>query len=93
MRNQTLGDARRNVTIPSPATMRKPAKSLFYSVPFDTGGDSDEDAFRRALAVGYTTATPNFVVVGIDREHRRLVFHQIEDSEVPEMTKQLGARA
>ncbi|MCA1827947.1 MAG: Na+/H+ antiporter subunit E [Myxococcales bacterium] len=73
--------------------LRKPAESLFYSVPFDTGGDSDEDAFRRALAVGYTTATPNFVIVGIDHAHRRLVYHQIQKSDVPEMTRRLGAKA
>lgn len=73
--------------------LRKPAESLFYSVPFETGGDSDEDAFRRALAVSYTCATPNFVVVGIDMEHRRLVYHQIQKSDVPEMTKRLGAKA
>jgi multisubunit Na+/H+ antiporter MnhE subunit len=72
--------------------LRKPAESLFFSVPFDAGGDTDEDAFRRALAVGYTTATPNFVIIGVDRAHGRLVYHQIQKSEVPEMTKRLGAR-
>lgn len=71
--------------------LRKPAESLFFSVPFDAGGDTDEDAFRRALAVGYTTATPNFVIIGVDRAHGRLVYHQIQKSEVPEMTKRLGA--
>ena len=71
--------------------LRKPAESLFHSVPFDTGGDDDESSFRRALAIAYTTATPNFVVIGIDREHRRLVYHQIQLSKIPEMTKRLGA--
>jgi len=70
----------------------KPAESLFYSVPFDAGGEDEESAFRRALAVAYTTATPNFVVVGIDREGGRLIYHQIKASGVPEMTKRLGAR-
>jgi multisubunit Na+/H+ antiporter MnhE subunit len=73
--------------------LRKPADSLFYSVPFDAGGDDDESAFRRALAISYTCATPNFVVIGIDREHGRLVYHQIQKSDVPEMTRKLGARA
>jgi multisubunit Na+/H+ antiporter MnhE subunit len=72
--------------------LRKPAESLFYSVPFDTGGDDDEASFRRALSIAYTTATPNFVVIGIDRDHRRLVYHQIQLSEIPEMTKRLGAK-
>lgn len=72
--------------------LRDAAPSLFYSVPFDAGGDDDESAFRRALAVAYTTATPNFVVVGIDRERGLLVYHQIRRSDVPEMTRRLGAR-
>jgi multisubunit Na+/H+ antiporter MnhE subunit len=72
--------------------LRRPAESLFHAVPFDVGADDDESAMRRALAVAYTTATPNFVVVGIDREKGLLVYHQIRHSPIPEMTKRLGAR-
>ena len=72
--------------------LRRPAESLFHAVPFDTGADDDESAMRRALAISYTTATPNFVIVGIDREKRLLVYHQIRHSKIPEMTKKLGAR-
>jgi hypothetical protein len=68
------------------------AESLLFSVPFDAGGDDDESAFRRALAISYTCSTPNFVIIGIDREHQRLVYHQIKRSEVPRMTKNLGAK-
>jgi multisubunit Na+/H+ antiporter MnhE subunit len=70
----------------------KPAESLFFGVPFEVGGDDDESSFRRALAIAYTTATPNFVIVGIDRDRGLLVYHQIKASEIPEMTKRLGAR-
>jgi hypothetical protein len=70
----------------------KPADSLFHSVRFEVGGDDDESAFRRALAIAYTTATPNFVIVDIDRERGLLVYHQIKQSRIPEMTRQLGAR-
>ena len=72
--------------------LRKPAQSLFHSVPFENCGDDDESAFRRALAIAYTTATPNFVVVGIDRKKKLLLYHQIQLSRIPEMTKRLGAR-
>ena len=72
--------------------LRKPAGSLFFSVPFEVGGDDDESAFRRALAIAFTTATPNFVILGIDRERGLLVYHQIKLSGIPEMTKKLGAR-
>lgn len=73
--------------------LRKPAESLLFSVPFDAGDDDEDSAFRRALAIGYTTATPNFVIIGIDREKGLLVYHQIQKSEVPEMTKRLGAKS
>lgn len=69
-----------------------PAESLVLSVPFDAGGDDDASAARRALAVAYTTSTPNFVVIGVDRKRGRLVYHQIERSPVLEVTKKLGAR-
>lgn len=67
------------------------AKSMLLAVSFDPGGDDAESVARRALAVAYTSATPNFVVLGVDREHGRLIFHQIKRSSVPEMTKRLGA--
>jgi multisubunit Na+/H+ antiporter MnhE subunit len=68
------------------------APSLFFTVPFDAQGDDDESALRRALAVAYTCATPNFVILGIDRRRGLLVFHQLRESAVPEMTRRLGAR-
>jgi multisubunit Na+/H+ antiporter MnhE subunit len=71
----------------------KPAESLLFSVPFDAGDGGSESSFRRALAIAYTTATPNFVVVGIDRERGLLIYHQIQKGKVPEMTKRLGAKA
>ncbi|HET7785877.1 MAG TPA: hypothetical protein VI356_23365 [Myxococcales bacterium] len=72
--------------------LRKPAPSLLYGVRFDAGGDDDASALRRALAIAYTTATPNFVVVGIDRPRGLLVYHQVEKGPIPEMTVQLGAK-
>ncbi len=72
--------------------LRRPADSLLCGVPFEAGGDDDESAFRRALAIAYTTATPNFVVLGVDRRRGLLVYHQVQKGPVPEMTKRLGAR-
>lgn len=71
----------------------RPAQSLLLEVPFDAGEEQDPDAAaRRALAIAYTTMTPSFVVVGIDRERRTLLYHQIRKSKVPRMTRELGAR-
>jgi multisubunit Na+/H+ antiporter MnhE subunit len=70
----------------------KRAESLLLAVPYEATDEDDASAARRALAVTYTTSTPNFVVVGVDRERRQLVFHQIKRSAVLQMTKNLGAR-
>jgi hypothetical protein len=70
-----------------------PAQSLLQEVAFDVGAEDDPDAVaRRALAIGYTTMTPNFVIIGIDRQRRTMLYHQIDRSPVPEMTRRLGAR-
>lgn len=71
---------------------RIPAESLVLAVPFDAG-EGDRGAARAALAVGYTSATPNFVVLGIDPDRKLLVYHQVRLRPVPEMTRRLGAKA
>jgi hypothetical protein len=48
---------------------------------------------RRVLATTYTTAAPNFIVIGIDYTSSRMLFHQLERSSVPKMTKELGAKS
>jgi multisubunit Na+/H+ antiporter MnhE subunit len=70
----------------------KRAESLVLQVPYDPVSDDPGDAALRALAIAYTTSTPNFVVIGIDRERGRLVYHQIKRSPVLPMTVKLGAR-
>jgi hypothetical protein len=47
---------------------------------------------REVLATVYTTTAPNFIVIGIDPELSRMLFHQIERSSVPKMTQALGAQ-
>lgn len=47
---------------------------------------------RRALAIGYSTMTPNMIVIGIDHERGRMLYHQLERSPIAEMTRKLGAR-
>jgi multisubunit Na+/H+ antiporter MnhE subunit len=61
---------------------RNGAPSFTGTVPFDVGGDDPESAGRRALAISYTTITPNFVVLGIIPEQRLLLYHQIVPGEV-----------
>jgi multisubunit Na+/H+ antiporter MnhE subunit len=62
------------------------------AVPFDPGrDDSRADRTRCALAIAFTSSTPNFVVLGIDRRHRVLLYHQVKPGRVLEMTRALGA--
>jgi multisubunit Na+/H+ antiporter MnhE subunit len=69
------------------------ADSLLLAVPFDRGEGGPRDRGRAALAVAYTSITPNFVVLGIDWHRGLLVYHQVRRGAVPELTRRLGARA
>jgi multisubunit Na+/H+ antiporter MnhE subunit len=68
------------------------APSFTAAVPFEVGGKDEASAGRRALAVSYTTITPNFVVLGIIRRQRLMLYHQILPGKVLTMTRNLGAR-
>ena len=71
----------------------KPAESLIQAVRFDCGTDDEQEASeRRALAIAYTTITPNFVVIGIQQRPEAMIYHQLKKSGVLEMTKKLGAQ-
>lgn len=70
----------------------KGADSLVRAVPFAVGEDDDPKAMaRRALAVAYTTMTPNFVVFGITHNQALLLYHQVLSGPVLKMTINLGA--
>lgn len=67
--------------------------SSFYRVSgFKTSGSDPRLIARRVLATFYTTMAPNFIVIGIDFRQSRMLFHQLERSSVPRMTKALGAQ-
>jgi multisubunit Na+/H+ antiporter MnhE subunit len=68
------------------------AESLIRSVPFEVGDEDAHSAGRRALAVTYTTLTPNFVVLGIAHKQALMIYHQVLAGEVLQMTVNLGAR-
>jgi hypothetical protein len=48
---------------------------------------------REVLATVYTTTSPNFIVLGVDPDLSRMLFHQIERSGIPKMTQSLGAQS
>ena len=71
----------------------EPAKSLYRVCGFDTSTHDPVRKARTVLAIAYTTAGPNFIVLGVDPAQSRMLFHQIESGPVPKMTKALGAKS
>ena len=67
--------------------------SSFYRVSgFKTGKYDPLLVARRVLATAFTTTAPNFIIIGIDYEQSRMLFHQLERSSIPKMTQELGAQ-
>lgn len=70
----------------------KKAQSLFRAVPYEHMS-GPHGFIRRALAVSGTTVTPNSIVIGIDTHRELLLLYQIKRSDIPRITKKLGAKA
>ena len=70
-----------------------PAESLYFAVPYTEISHKPAAIGERVLAVLYTTATPNSIVIGIDLKTRQMLFHQLKKSDIPTMTRHLGAQA
>ncbi len=71
----------------------KKSPALVKAIPFDVGGDNPESAARRALAVIFTTISPDTVVIAIDRNKELMLVHQIKPGGTPLITQRLGAKA
>ena len=68
------------------------AQSLYRVCGFDTSLHDPVRKARSVMAVAYTTASPNIIVIGIDPAQSRMLFHQLKRSKVPVITQKLGAR-
>jgi multisubunit Na+/H+ antiporter MnhE subunit len=66
------------------------AKSLFLTAHFKASRSAHANE-QRLLASLYTTATPNFIVLGINSGSKRMLYHQLKKTEIPRMAKHLGA--
>lgn len=69
----------------------KRASSFYRVCGFKTAKYDPLLAARRVLATAYTTVTPNSIVIGIDYEQSRMLFHQLQRSSISKMARQLGA--
>jgi len=67
------------------------APSLFRSAPWEPVRNNGRDTAKRALAVAFTTVSPNCIVVGIDCGRRQILLHQLRKSPVPATIGDLGA--
>jgi multisubunit Na+/H+ antiporter MnhE subunit len=56
-------------------------RSGFLAEPVSYGGDSDEDATRRALLVAGRSVAPNTFVLGLDRERDVMIVHRLVTAE------------
>jgi len=70
----------------------KLADSFYRVSGFKTSKSDPRLIARRVFATFYTTMAPNFIVIGVDYRQSRMLFHQLERSSVPRMTKALGAQ-
>jgi hypothetical protein len=70
----------------------KPTGSYYRACNFRINRHDPVLIARSILAVAYTTMAPNFIVIGIDAEQSQMLFHQVERSSVPKMSRALGAQ-
>jgi multisubunit Na+/H+ antiporter MnhE subunit len=73
--------------------LRNEPGDLYRVCGFDTSARDPVRRARTVLATAFTTAGPSFIVIGVDPAQSRMLFHQIESSTVPKMTKALGAKS
>ena len=61
----------------------KRKQSGFELITFRAIASDDVSAAKRALIILYLTLPPNFLVIGIDRRTRKMLFHQVKMSAPP----------
>lgn len=69
----------------------QPAGSFYRVAGFQASRRDPVLVARAALAVTYTTLSPNMIVIGIDPEQGHMLFHQLQRDSVPTSTRSLGA--
>jgi hypothetical protein len=62
----------------------RPARGSFRAVRFRIGGDTGQDAARRALTEALGSVAPNTIVLGVDSERGLLLVHQLRRQGPPE---------
>ncbi len=68
------------------------AGSFYRACGFQSGKRNPLRLGRGALAVMYSTMSPNMLVIGIDPDQSLMIFHQLQREVVPEVARRLGAQ-
>jgi len=66
------------------ATILRPRKGAFRTVPFPTGGDRGVDRGRRAWAAFAASLPPNRLVVDVDRDNGVVLIHELKPARATE---------
>ena len=69
-----------------------PAGSYYRVCGFKSSKRDPAVLGRGVLTTIYMTATPNTIALGIDPESSRLLFHQLQRTNLPKMARALGAQ-
>jgi hypothetical protein len=69
-----------------------PAGSYYRVCGFKSSKRDPAVLGRGVLATIYMTATPNTIALGIDPQSSRLLFHQLQRTNLPKTARTLGAQ-
>ena len=69
----------------------RPVGSFYRVCGFRTSRRDPILIGRSALAIAYTTMSPNMIVLGIDPSQNHMLFHQVQRDSVSTLTRNLGA--
>lgn len=69
-----------------------PAENRFAVCGFDSSKHDPVRIARTVMAVAFSTSAPNFIVIGIEPEQSRMLFHQIRSTPLTRMVRALGAK-
>jgi multisubunit Na+/H+ antiporter MnhE subunit len=68
------------------------SRERLTAVPFHAGGEDAHSSARRAVAITFTSISPDTIVIGIDHERNFMLMHLLPAQPVPKIAKRLGAR-
>lgn len=68
------------------------AEDRFRVCGFDSTRHDPERIARTVMAVVFSTSAPNFIVIGVDPAQSRMLFHQVQATDVTKMARALGAK-